>query len=225
MPDWLKDSFASGQEVHLGDLIFRLCLSFVLGAAVAVIYWATHRRDETFTRSFLSTLVLLAILIAMVTQVIGDSVARAFSLVGALSIVRFRTVVEDTRDTAFVIFAVVVGMAVGAGHAEVALVGLVVVGAAAAATMSRVRTRNGVATPFWNLTARLGLGHPPEELLGPLLAEHCTESHLLTAATGRQGAALDVSYKVRLRPECKPTAFVAALNRVEGVQSVDLRGM
>ena len=50
----------------------------------------------------------------MVTQVIGDNVARAFSLVGALSIVRFRTVVRDTQDTAFVIFAVVVGMAVGA---------------------------------------------------------------------------------------------------------------
>ena len=50
---------------------------------------------------------LLTILIAMVTMVIGNNMARAFGLVGALSIVRFRTVVEDTRDTAFVIFAVV----------------------------------------------------------------------------------------------------------------------
>ena len=50
---------------------------------------------------------LLSILIAMVTQVIGDNIARAFSLVGALSIVRFRTVVRDTQDTAYVIFAVV----------------------------------------------------------------------------------------------------------------------
>ena len=50
----------------------------------------------------------------MVSMVIGNEIARAFSLVGALSIVRFRTVVEDTRDTAFVIFAVVVGMALGA---------------------------------------------------------------------------------------------------------------
>ena len=74
---------------------------------------------------------LLAVLIAMVTQVIGDSVARAFSLVGALSIVRFRTVVRDTQDTAFVIFAVVVGMAVGARDPWVALIGLAIVGAAA----------------------------------------------------------------------------------------------
>ena len=66
--------------------------------------------------SFVATLVLLTILIAMVTQVIGDNIARAFSLVGALSIVRFRTVVRDTQDTAYVIFAVAVGMAVGANH-------------------------------------------------------------------------------------------------------------
>ena len=74
---------------------------------------------------------LLSILIAMVTQVIGDNVARAFSLVGALSIVRFRTVVRDTVDTAFVIFAVAVGMAVGANHPSVALSGIAIVGLAA----------------------------------------------------------------------------------------------
>jgi uncharacterized membrane protein YhiD involved in acid resistance len=74
---------------------------------------------------------MMTILIAMSTQVIGDNVARAFSLVGALSIVRFRTVVKDTRDTAFVIFSVVVGMAIGAGHLTVAIVGIIVAGIAA----------------------------------------------------------------------------------------------
>ena len=81
--------------------------------------------------SFTVTLVLLTILIAMVTQVIGDNVARAFSLVGALSIVRFRTVVRDTQDTAYVIFAVALGMAIGANHPAIAVCGLTVVGLAA----------------------------------------------------------------------------------------------
>ncbi len=71
---------------------------------------------------------LLTVLIAMVMLVIGNSVARAFGLVGALSIVRFRTVVSDTRDTAFVIFAVVIGMALGAGSVVVVLAGIPVVG-------------------------------------------------------------------------------------------------
>ena len=83
--------------------------------------------------TFLTTLVLLATVIAMATQIIGDNVARAFSLVGALSVVRFRTVVKDTQDTAFVIFAVVVGMAAGANHLAVGLVGLVILCAASLA--------------------------------------------------------------------------------------------
>ena len=68
-----------------------------------------------------------------VALVIGNSVARAFSLVGALSIVRFRTVVDDTRDTAFVIFSVVVGMAAGAGLLFVPLLGLPLVAVTAIA--------------------------------------------------------------------------------------------
>src|SRR6266487_1309007 len=87
----------------------RLILAMALGWIVSLIYRRTRAAHEVMP-SFTVTLVLLAILIAMVTQVIGDNVARAFSLVGALSIVRFRTVVRDTQDTAYVIFAVVVGM-------------------------------------------------------------------------------------------------------------------
>jgi hypothetical protein len=71
----------------------RRCCS---AASLALIYRLTASESEV-APSFTATLVLLSILIAMVTQVIGDNVARAFSLVGALSIVRFRTVVRDTQ--------------------------------------------------------------------------------------------------------------------------------
>ena len=221
MPDWLANAFVSGQEIHLDVLALRLAAAFLLGLAVAGIYWATHRRDETLVPSFLSTLVLLSILIAMVTQVIGDSVARAFSLVGALSIVRFRTVVEDTRDTAFVIFAVIVGMAAGAGHVWVAVVGLPVVAGAAAVMQPRGQKR--AADPYWTLTLRIGLAQTPDKLVADLLSTHFGECHLLATSTARQGAALEMTYKVRLRPAADPTAAVSTLNRAEGVQSVELR--
>src|SRR6187399_1579923 len=114
----------------LVQILVRLVLAWALGLAIAAIYRrARPMNDEA--ESFTVTLVLLTILIAMVTQVIGDNVARAFSLVGALSIVRFRTVVRDTQDTAYVIFAVAIGMAMGANHPTVALCGLAVVGGAA----------------------------------------------------------------------------------------------
>ena len=120
-------------------MFVRLVLALLLGLAIAWVYRrARPMNDEA--ESFGVTLVLLTILIAMVTQVIGDNVARAFSLVGALSIVRFRTVVRDTQDTAYVIFAVAIGMAMGANHPSVALCGLVVVGVTALLLRRRTAT-------------------------------------------------------------------------------------
>src|SRR5258708_2333478 len=127
MMDWLTTTHDNAPGLSLAQLAIRLLLSLALGCVVAAIYrWAKPPRNGT--HAFATTLVLLCVVIAMVTQVIGDNVARAFSLVGALSIVRFRTVVQDTRDTAFVIFAVVVGMAAGAGAYLVAAVGIPIVG-------------------------------------------------------------------------------------------------
>ena len=120
----------------------------------------------------MSTLVLLCILIAMVTQVIGDNVARAFSLVGALSIVRFRTVVSDTRDTAFVIFSVIVGMAIGAGHTEVALLGFVVIVPAAALLRSRRPTLADGTARYWSIDVRVNSEQPPETVLDPIFHTH-----------------------------------------------------
>src|SRR4029453_12202540 len=126
MPEFLKELVSETPAVSPLEVAIRLVAGLLGGIIVSRIYRAT-RPDLAIAPSFPGTLVLLAVLIAMVTQVIGDSVARAFSLVGALSIVRFRTVVRDTQDTAFVIFAVIVGMAAGADQLWVAVLGSAVV--------------------------------------------------------------------------------------------------
>ena len=121
-------------------LAWRIGVALALGVAVSGLYrWA--RRGELVQPTFATTLVLLAVAIAMATQVIGDNVARAFSLVGALSVVRFRTVVKDTQDTAFVILAVVMGMASGSSHLMVALVGLAIVALASASALATTNRR------------------------------------------------------------------------------------
>src|SRR6187551_1455754 len=134
---WNMPDFAfpvAGDIAAPAAILGRLVAAMVLGGIVAQVYRRSRAEPAS---SFTVTLVLLAILIAMVTQVIGDNVARAFSLVGALSIVRFRTVVRDTQDTAFVIFAVAVGMAVGAGYPWLAVAGSAVVAVAAFAMKTR----------------------------------------------------------------------------------------
>jgi uncharacterized membrane protein YhiD involved in acid resistance len=199
--------------------VVRLVFALLLGALVAFIYKRTRPAGEA-TPSFTATLVLLCVLIAMVTQVIGDNVARAFSLVGALSIVRFRTVVRDTEDTAFVIFAVAVGMAVGSSHPTVAIGGIAVVGVAA---LVMSRQHGGDLSDPYRLEVRVGLGHDVESLVREPIAAHVTSRRLMSLSTARQGMALEVSYRVALRHEDSGSELVKALNRIEGVQSVSLQ--
>jgi uncharacterized membrane protein YhiD involved in acid resistance len=191
----------------------------LLGGVVAWIYQRTRPASDT-SSSLSVTLVLLSILIAMVTQVIGDNVARAFSLVGALSIVRFRTVVRDTVDTAFVIFAVAVGMAAGAGHPSVAVSGIAVVGVAAW-IMKRRQTGMESETSYL-LQVRVGLGHDVESVLAPALSAHVRSRRLVAMSTAKQGMAIEATYRIELQKEPSAGELLKALNRIEGVQSVSL---
>jgi len=218
MPEFLKTTIFDGPEISPSVVVIRLLVAAVLGAVVAWVYRRTRKGAE-ISSSFPVTLVLLAILIAMVTQVIGDNVARAFSLVGALSIVRFRTVVRDTQDTAYVIFAVVVGMAVGANDLWVGVIGIAVVGFAAYLMMARARVFSA-AQPAYLLSLRVGLGHDLDTLLGGTLDGHLQERELMSVATVKQGVFLDVTYETRLRSNGSADELVKALNRIEGVQSV-----
>ena len=222
MPDFLT---AAVQPVPPGGagVLMRLVLAMLAGGVVTLIYRFTRAADET-APSFTVTLVLLAILIAMVTQVIGDNVARAFSLVGALSIVRFRTVVRDTQDTAYVIFAVAVGMAVGAGHPELAGSGLGVIGFAAFVMRQGLVAAPVRHDPFL-LNVRLGLGHDATTLLGPVFDAHLVARHLVSIGTAKQGLAIELTYRAALRNEETAAELVNALNRVDGVQSVSLERM
>ena len=219
MPEFLSNVI---EPLPFGGLavFLRLVTAMLLGGAVTLIYRFTRAADET-APSFTITLVLLSILIAMVTQVIGDNVARAFSLVGALSIVRFRTVVRDTQDTAYVIFAVAVGMAAGAGHPVLAVSGLVVVGIAAF-----LMRRGVIAAPLrqdpFQLNVRLGLGHDATTLFGPIFDDYLVARHLVSIATAKQGTAIDLTYRAALKTEGAAGELVKALNRLDGVQGVSL---
>jgi len=215
---WLQTVFLGGDPaVSPLVVLSHLLAALVLGAAVAGIYLKTTPHNE-FGSSFPITLVLLAVLISMVTQVIGSNVARAFSLVGALSVVRFRTVVRDTRDTAYVIFAVVIGMAVGAANLWVAVLGLLVIACAAFAAAHTQWLGNGASD--YILRVRTALGRDPEQLMSPVFAQYLARRALIGVATSKQGVGMEYSYEVALRSQTNVVQLVAALSATEGVQDV-----
>ena len=225
MPEFLRAQFEGGFVTSPLTVAIRLVAAMILGGVVVFVYRRT-RAPEDVVPSFMTTLLLLAILIAMVTQVIGDNVARAFSLVGALSIVRFRTVVRDTQDTAYVIFAVVVGMAAGAGDPWVAGIGIFVVSFAAYLMRSPTGTPVIEATEggeTCTLKLKVGLGHDLSAAVAPVLDQYLSGRRFRSMSTASEGSAINVAYEVDLPADDSAEALIKALNQVDGVESVQLQ--
>ena len=219
MPEFFSSALTM-ETVKWEEVAMRLVAALFLGRLVALVYTWTRLENER-TPSFPATLVLLTVLIAMVTQAIGNNVARAFSLVGTLSIVRFRTIVRDTVDTAFVIFAVIVGMAIGASNLAVAVLGLIVTTVAAFWMRSGKLQGPAESAPLI-LKVRSGLGHDLNTLAGPTLDAELAGRRLLSLGTAKQGTVLEASYEIRLKKGTSADVIVRALNRLEGIQSVEV---
>lgn len=94
------------------DVLMAMVISTLLCFMLAHLYRQTHR-GTSYSQSFLVTMLLMGVTTSIVMMIIGSNIARAFSLVGALSIIRFRTAMKDPRDTAFLFVAMIVGMGCG----------------------------------------------------------------------------------------------------------------
>ncbi len=222
MPAWLINDLTKPADVAWNVVAFRLVIAAVGGLAVAGTCYASRRRALVSVWPLAATLVLLTILVAMTALVIGDNVAKAFSLVGALSIVRFRTVVDDTRDTAFVIYAVVVGMGIGSGQFGVCLIGIPIV-SLVAIVLATNGSKPAIETTEHRLEIRMSSGHDPVELLTGLFRRELVSHRLTQIVTARQGLSLDLRYNVRLKEPADPLALVKILQQVEGIQTVEVR--
>lgn len=122
---FLDKLFAPGQGdlFTTPDLVMAMVVSALLAFVLAQVYRATHR-GTSYSQSFLVTMFIMAVATSVVMLIIGSNIARAFSLVGALSIIRFRTAVKDARDTGYLFAAMIAGMGCGTGfyQASIALV-------------------------------------------------------------------------------------------------------
>ena len=113
--------FQDIQKVYFpNEIIFNLILSFFYGLLISFVYKKTHK-GMSYSQSFMITNIFLSVIVCMVIMTIGNSVSRAFALVGALSIIRFRTVIKDTKDIVYIFWSLAAGMACGTGNYFLAL--------------------------------------------------------------------------------------------------------
>ena len=120
MEDQLLEVMSSVFNYAPIEVVINSLVAFILGLFIAHTYKETHQ-GLSYSQSFVLTIIFVTIIIGFVMMVIGNSLARAFALVGALSIIRFRTVVKDTKDTAYVFMALAVGMGAGTGNYFIAV--------------------------------------------------------------------------------------------------------
>ena len=162
--------------------VLSLLVAFVLGQLLAWVYYATHT-GLSYSRSFVQSLILIAVVVSLVMAVIGNSIITAFGLMGALALVRFRNVIKDTRDVVFVFCSLVIGMAAGSQRYAVAIVGTA---ALCAITIYLHITMFGSHCSH-NAFLRFRLGRrarPRSSLAGCVLRRFCGSFALISAQDG-----------------------------------------
>ena len=142
------------------EIIINLIISFILGVVISLVYKRTHK-GLSYSQSFMITNIFIAVIVCMVIMIIGNNLARAFALVGALSIIRFRTVVKDTKDTAYIFWALAAGMACGTGSYFLAIAGTVIITDGYVSDIEMIKHGSGYLTaPTFTLTGALSPSLP-----------------------------------------------------------------
>ncbi|MDG6107176.1 DUF4956 domain-containing protein [Dactylosporangium aurantiacum] len=201
----------------VGDIAIALSLSFVLSAMIGWVYRFTHR-NVSYSQSYVQTLVILGMLIALIMLVVGSNIARAFALVGALSVVRFRNAIKETRDVGFIFLVMGVGMAAGTRFYSLA-----VVAASAISLIIVVMYRfNWFAASVQRQVVKVQV--PPDgnytEGIQDVLIAHTSEFELVSIESIRGGALSELMYTVRLKKGTEPGRLITALGERTGGQRV-----
>ncbi len=207
-------------DLTLGEVLMRFVVALIAGLIVALFYRWSHR-GTSYSANYVIALVALCLITSSVILVIGNNLARAFGLVGAMSIIRFRSAVKETMDIVFIFFALAMGMAVGVGLHTVALFGSVFIG-----------------VTIWALTASkfgrtvkqeflLQFMYTPGDEAEPPYIEvlrHYAKSHRLVnvKSIGEDGELLEISYYLHLKRPEDSADLVQQLGRVPGVNYANL---
>lgn len=200
------------------DVLIVLSLSFVLSLIIAKVYALTHR-GVSYSNSFVHTLVILTILVSCVMLIVGSNIARAFTLLGALSIVRFRTAMKEPRDLGYVFWAMTVGMAVGTRFYPVAIIMCIFISLVEFfLTWSQFGSRNKKQSLLrLVLPADLDFG----EAVGPLMKKYMDSFSLVNikpiSATNNE-----LNYIISLKKNTKENDVVNALKLIDRCETIDI---
>jgi hypothetical protein len=215
----MEDTPMGGGAFSPQTILLSLLLAFVLGQVIAWVYYITHS-GLSYSRSYVQSLVMITVVVSMVMAVIGNNIITAFGLMGALAIVRFRNVIKDTRDIAFIFCSLVVGMAAGSHRYLTAILGTAILCLIA---IYLHFTNFGSHEPH-NGFLRFSLRGPlsPDHPVPTILHRFCGNFSLISMQDSGFGGPAEYAYQIMVRNIARNEEFVSELERVEGIENITL---
>ncbi len=205
--------------VTVYTVIGNLLVSFLCGIVISLVYRYVYK-GPSYSVTFVNSLVILSMITSVVILVIGNNLARAFGLVGAMSIIRFRTAVRDVQDIVFIFFALSIGMAAGVGLYAVAISGTLII-SLAIILLSIFNFGHSRKREFL-LQLSYDSSDDNEMIIEKLLKKHCRKLKLVNLKNVGSDNVLEAFYHVSLKNEKKNSLLVSELNATNIVHNVNL---
>jgi hypothetical protein len=201
------------------DVLSNLLVALICGVGLSLVYRLTYR-GPSYSVSFVNALVVLTVISSLVIMVIGNNLARAFGLVGAMSIIRFRTAVRDTMDMVFIFIALALGMASGVGLKLVAVIGTAVTGILIILlTFSHFgRPRNRL-----HLLQIVYIGqYISGSVFDQILSKFCRQVKLVSVKNVGMDNRMESTWQILLKGRMKAEDLVKAISEINAVEHVNL---
>lgn len=217
MTDWLLYGDFATTPTNVPALLLGLLLAFLCGNAIAWVYMRTHS-GLSYSRSFVNALIVLPILVSLVMQVLANNLVTAFGMMAVFAIVRFRNILRDTLDTAYILTVIVCGMACGTQKYATAIIGCaLLVGILYFLHLTEYGVRHRydlIVNLHWNRTLR--------EIapLQEVLHRHSRRTQCASQRSVEGVPGTDMSYRVLLRDPGRAEELISELRETQGVSRV-----
>lgn len=214
------------QDIFMFSLSVReaaanIIVALICGIFIAILYRITYR-GVSYSTTFTNAIIMLTMITALVIMVIGNNLARAFGLVGAMSIIRFRTAVKDSQDIMFIFFALGIGLSAGVGIYAITFTGTLLIGLAIFIT-----TKLNHASPKkkdYLMQIICKSADTPDNPFDHIMNKFCSQYKLINmkAIGVQEKDLLEISYYIKMKDEKKSEQFVHQLKNTTGVQQVNI---
>ncbi len=205
-------------EFSAAVIILNLFLSFALQLFIAWVYKRTHK-GLSYSQGFIFTLIMVGVVATVVMMVVQNNIAGAFALLGAFSLIRFRTIMKETRDIAFVFFSLAIGVSVGTANYAIALIASVFISAAVLA-MNRYNV-GGISSGLGYLLTITSKGGFDLERMKEILDRRASSYEFLQSRNYEDGVSEQV-FSVKFKRDIESGKMVGEIKENSNVTGVEL---